>query len=473
VRAEPLPDLRLHVQGTRLLDSNGREVLLRGVNAGGHSKTPPFFPFPFRESGLPTQSGSAPFAAAAARYLDLVAGMGHNFLRMPFTWEAVEPQDGKLDTTYLDRLERFVDLAAARGIRVVLDSHQDLVSRAYGGDGFPSWVLSKPQAHAPAYQKLLWPLGYMLNGDVKRDLQRFWKNDAGMQDRYIEMLSAVARRFGEKSNVVGIELINEPAAGTLNQERWSREVLTAFHERAGEAVRRAAPKLLTVFGGTGADGVRGRTDTQLPGGDGWVFAPHAYDGSRLMAAQLGAPNTLERWLPEYRPREAMQAWAKQADSWGVPLVIGEHGAPRTFRSAPKQLSAFLDAADEAKSSVATWELTVFTDEARDDWNHERMSLMPAGERTPSSDAVTRPYPAAVAGRIASFSWDAGNKRGALAYEAVAGRVSEIALPRALVNGQPKVKVRSDANVTWRWDKLSQRLLIRSGEAAHVGVYFEV
>ena len=45
-----LSSLRLTVDGTRLLDELGREVILRGVNADGRSKFPPFIPFDFTDT---------------------------------------------------------------------------------------------------------------------------------------------------------------------------------------------------------------------------------------------------------------------------------------------------------------------------------------------------------------------------------------------------------------------------------------
>ena len=61
-----LSSQRLTVDGTVLRDVQGREVWLRGVNTGGRSKFPPFFPFAFKESGRPEQAKAPSFESARA-----------------------------------------------------------------------------------------------------------------------------------------------------------------------------------------------------------------------------------------------------------------------------------------------------------------------------------------------------------------------------------------------------------------------
>jgi len=60
------PSSRLTVDGRALRDAASRQVLLRGINAGGRSKLPPFFPFEFRESGEPDQAAALEGAPGCA-----------------------------------------------------------------------------------------------------------------------------------------------------------------------------------------------------------------------------------------------------------------------------------------------------------------------------------------------------------------------------------------------------------------------
>ena len=53
----------------------------------------------------------------------------------------LEPTRGVYNATYIDELENIVNLAAAHGVYVFLDMHQDGLSKLFCGEGFPSWAI--------------------------------------------------------------------------------------------------------------------------------------------------------------------------------------------------------------------------------------------------------------------------------------------------------------------------------------------
>src|SRR3954452_14986029 len=56
--------------------------------------------------------------------LDYLASQGVTLIRLPISWERMQPQlNGPLDQTYLAGLENVLSEAAARGIQVVVDLH--------------------------------------------------------------------------------------------------------------------------------------------------------------------------------------------------------------------------------------------------------------------------------------------------------------------------------------------------------------
>ena len=141
----------LAVKGARLIDGQGRTVVLHGVNVV--YKLAPYTP---------------DFTRADARRL---RGWGMNAIRLGVSWRALEPTRGVLDTVYVARVRRLVRLAGAEGLWVLIDMHQDLWSERYGGEGAPDWAtLDDGQ---PFTSPRPFPYAY-LQPAVGRSFTSFW-----------------------------------------------------------------------------------------------------------------------------------------------------------------------------------------------------------------------------------------------------------------------------------------------------------
>jgi endoglycosylceramidase len=430
--------LRLETEGTRLLDAEGREVLLRGVNAGGRSKFEPFFPFPFAESGLPDQAGEPPFDEAMRAYADRVGAWGLNVVRLPFSWEALEPTRGAYDDAYLERYAALAGSLGSRGIRVVVDFHQDVFARPLCGDGFPLWALPDPDAQ-PRADCTGWFLGYLGDAEVDAAFDRFWAGEDGLLEAFEAMWRRVAARLWPVVGVIGFEVLNEPHPGTADQEAWARDVLTPFYTRMAQVVREEAPGALVFFGSPGTDAPEGATAVGVPGGDGFVFGPHYYSPSVfIFGPDAGTYDTVAELEP----------WAAVRDAFGVPLIVGEFGSVTGTEGGGRYMSACLDALDAHLLNGTAWEYST----ARDDWNDEGYSVTGyGGEETPSALALVRAYPRAVAGDLVSFAFDAATLEATLVYDARPG-VTEIAAPARLYPDGPASAVEGvDAATTYDRD----------------------
>src|SRR5436305_5360357 len=137
----------LHVvrgPSARIEDGQHRQVLLRGVNTnqlGDYYQADPSL-----ESTVPLTEGD--FAQMAA--------VGFDSVRLIVHWSLLEPRRGVFDQTYLGRVRQAVAWAAAHGLYVVLDMHQDAWGKyiatppgtacplglqpAIGWDGAPQWA---------------------------------------------------------------------------------------------------------------------------------------------------------------------------------------------------------------------------------------------------------------------------------------------------------------------------------------------
>ena len=447
---------KLTIDGRFFRDALGRQVVLRGVNTGGRSKTAPFFPFPFAESGHPGQEGAPAFDVAAETYVGRVEAWGLNTVRLPIIWEAVEPSRGSYDTAYLTRVRALIDAFGRRGIRVVVDMHQDLFARAYCGDGAPDWALATPVPPRPDNEACEgWFMRYISDekDEVFPAFDRFWQNGDGIRDAFRDMWREVARQLWPAGNVVGFEIFNEPHHGSDNEQRWGRDVLTPFYTEVAAAIREVAPAAPIFFDTSGTDATDQTFFIERPDGGGMVWAPHYYD-PRVF---LGLPIT-----ESFSAMRAATFLDEQGDRWQVPVFLGEFGAKSTNPTTALYLRKTYDAIDRFGLHSTAWEYS--TDSFY--WNLEGFSLAnPDGSETPSADELVRAYPAAVAGEEVVFSFDKSSRTASLAWTAAAGGISEVAVPSRLYPSGVAVTAQSEA-VCGLYDERRGLLLLRTETASH-------
>ncbi len=421
-------------------------MLLRGVNAGGRSKLPPFFPFPFAEAGAP----ALPFTDAAAAFAERARSWGCNCVRLPFTWEAVEPERGHYDEEFLNRYVALARAFSDRGLRVVVDFHQDVFARPFAGDGFPLWAV--PEGDWPTPEPHYWFLGYIQHPGVRLAFDRFWADEDGLRQAFVAMWRHVAGRLWSEPGVVGFEVINEPGWGSADPTTWAAEVLTPFYTELAGVIREVAPGALVFFDSTGAEALTGRTALHRPGGEGLVFAPHSYADSVILTGT---------WDGRGDFRKSLGAWDAVGAAWDVPVLLGEFGCQaRTERSAA-YVQAHYDALDALWMHGTYWEYSA--DPL--DWNDEGLSLCDAdgGERGTVA-AIVRPYPRAVAGERPNFHYDVETRVARLTYDAHAGGVTEVALPPRLYPREPRIEVEGA-----HWTRVTDHLQITADRGGAVEV----
>ena len=416
--SESLVTKRLRVEGTSFIDDMGRQVILRGVNTGGRNKFAPFFPFPFKESGLENQANAHGFDKALNDYLDRVVDWGHNVIRLPFSWEGLEPDRGAYDATYLTRYLAMIDAADARNLRVIVDFHQDVFAAPYCGDGFPIWACPQPVPVAPD-DCSGWFMAYLeQDSPIHEAYGRFWRNEDGLMDAFKAMWAHMAKATSTRDNVIGFEIINEPHNGTQDEDTWAKEELPAFYEDLSAVIRTVAPNALIFFDSTGLDAATQEPLMERPSGGEFIFAPHYY----LMSIYTGGELDMEE-VPK-----GLARWSAKGLEWKLPILVGEFGIYRALPEAREYFRVIMDALDAELLSGTAWEFSTTVD----DWNNEGMSLVaPDGQESDGLQALIRPYPSAVSGRIESFTYDHQSGEARLIYEATEGGLTEIVLPDRL------------------------------------------
>jgi endoglycosylceramidase len=298
-----------------------------------------------------------------------------------------------------------------------------------------------------------WFTGYLGDAEVNAVYDRFWANGDGLRDAFETMWRRVAERLWPVEGVIGFEIMNEPHNGSAALDDWSRSILRPFFTRMATVVREVAPGALAFFEPSGVDVSDQATALEPPDGDGFVFAPHYYAATVFLlgpdAATYDTDHDLGRWAD----------WLATRD---VPLLLGEFGCTTGTDGGRRYLQANFASLDRYLFHGTAWEYST----ARDVWNEEAFSLTGwGGVETPSAQALVRSYPRAVSGRIVSFSWDAGTRRGTLAFEAVPG-VTEIAAPIRLYPDGAAATL-TGVPGRWAWDRAHGLLLVETsgtGEA---------
>ncbi len=431
--------LALHTDHGIFRDALGREVRLRGVNAGSRSKFAPFVPFAFGDADAAGRS----FEVALAAYVDRVAGWGLNVVRLPFTWEAVEPVRGQYDALFLSRLDALIAAAGERGIRVIVDMHQDVFARPYCGDGFPLWAMADPAT--PATEDCTqWFQAYFSNAAMRTDFDRFWSGADGLMTAFEAMWTMIAKRYADTDAVIGYEIINEPGWGTADEDEFSATVLTAFYTRMVGVVRAAAPTKLVFIDPTGFDGVFGETTLQRPVGDGLVFAPHFYDAAAFAGLELPDEAALEAKLA---------GWRDVGVAWDVPVLLGEFGVAFDAVGAAPYLRAHWEALEALGIHGTQWEYSI----TGEDWNAESMSVVEAdGSDRAVAAELMRIYPAAIAGTLSAWHFDRDARTAEFTLATGSRGTTLVVTPRGLFPEGVTVRVLDDSagDACAAWDAVA-------------------
>jgi endoglycosylceramidase len=409
VAAPTPPDWRLVADGMRLTDGLGRTVFLRGVNAGGRSKFAPYVPFDFV---------SGQYASTLESYMARAESWGIDVMRVPFTWAALEPEEGQDDEGWLAMYAELLAAAWKHGIYTVIDFHQDIYSEVYCGDGFPGWTVPNPPA--PHHDCPGWSAKYVGDPNVVQAFDRFWSNSTGVQTKYLAAWDRMIVRFADTPGVLGFEPINEPASGSESEATFELNTLTTFHRQVAAHMRAAAPHSLVFVDPAGVNGVTVKTHLGNPGVAGVVFAPHYYP--IIPPSSAGVVSGLKQW-------------ADVGSAWNVPVWLGEFGGSNTDPHGADYVAAVFAAADGlGLSGAVDWDYSVSTEL----WNAETASVVAAdGTEYPVAQALIRPFVRAVAGSAVSQSWDAARKTFTLSYipASAASDVTEVRVPsRAYPSG---------------------------------------
>ena len=424
---EPDTAAPLRLQGERLLDAEGREVLLRGMNSV--------------TKGAPFVSVDEPGSLGAPER-EYLRRSGLNSVRLGVTAAAIMPEPGRIDDTYLDLVVDTVDALAADGFWIQLDLHQDVFNQ------MPDWA-TPPSAAALSddapelFSFIGWAAGYLSPRSIAQ-WDSFLAGEPHVGGRSVasvlgDALAALAVRAADEPHVIGIELLNEPFSGS-DVARCVLEgcpgleagLLVERYEEMAAPIRAAAPELpiwVEPFAPTGYVAPPDLAPLDIPDapdgpqvGVAWHLYCHDTDGGRPERAD----DVTAAFCAE-RMRNGFDAGARLSAQVAGPRVLNEFGASNN----PLDATLVTRLADEQFVSWMYW--------------HQPRVEGPTESSLPDvvESQIVRPSPQATAGTPGRLAYDPAS--GAFTYSWTADR--SIDAPTSIVVPERAYPDGYDAMVT--------------------------
>ena len=390
----------------KIVDADGNEVLLRGVNV---NQLEDYY------QKFPDKAVNRPLAEADFAGMER---MGFNVIRLALSWSALEPQPGKYDQAYLARISWAVETAAKHGLRTVIDMHQDAWGKGvqaapgatcangspmHGWDGAPTWADRFDNAPKCEFT------GRDIAPAVARAFTNFYQDRDGIQTRLVATWGMLAERFANEPMVAGYDLLNEPGFGEAPPVT-SGVLLGRYYDRAIKAIRAGEkggfphlvffePSVLWSGLGFEVSVPKDFTDDRLI-----VFAPHLYAESITIDQGTGITITsLER---------GFDVASRAAAYYGAGLWSGEWG---WFGDPAKSLiGRYADQEDKHRIGGAFWVWKQSCGDAHAGGGEKTGGNLMIEDCATGADLpsppeyvaeLSRPYPRSAPGRLTTLTSD--------------------------------------------------------------------
>jgi endoglycosylceramidase len=411
----------LRVRGTHLVDSQGRTVILHGVNVV--YKPAPYLP---ARTGLQRNR----FDAGDVRRL---RAWGFDAIRLGIAWKALMPRPGVVDRGYLRRLLAVARLAERGGLYVLLDMHQDEWSERFGGDGAPDWATLDDGIQFNSLGPF--PLNYFSQA-VGRSFTNFYEDRDGVRTRFLAAWAAVARAVRGNGLVLGFDLFNEPSCELQMDppchippfpDAYRRWILPLYGQLI-PALRRADPTHPSAYeeglqANTGDPMLIGRPPLPRWPFPGTILSHHVYC-TPLVRPGVACPR---------QERDAFaEARAAGRRNRAAPLVT-EFGATDDLAT----LQRVTDLADAAGEGWLYWQYKTYGDPTTSasggPGGADAESIVDASGHVKAAKlaVLSRAFPERISGTAAHWSYDDRTRELRLSYVASRRADTVLVLPRAL------------------------------------------
>ena len=286
--------------GNRFVDRAGDTVVLRGADV--HTLDP--------------------------RIYGWAGDLGMNFIRVTVPWSDYEPRppaNGRhtWNAHRLTELDQLIAYCAANRIQVLLDFHQygwspyfAHLQRGGHANGIPKWL----------YTGRRFPV---TTAGLDAAQERFY-TDRRATALYADFAAMMAARYRKTPNVLGYEILNEPATGGLGSSQLATQRVVRWESRILAAIRAVDAERTVVFMLPGLITNPLAVDlTPFASLQHLALDVHDYFAGTSATAGLGYPTTLQGGA--YRGTAGGQAAylagpLAAVQTWNIPMIVGEWGA---------------------------------------------------------------------------------------------------------------------------------------------------
>ena len=223
--------------------------------------------------------------------VEKVASWGLDHIRIPFDYMLIQNEDGTMKEEGFVYLDNIYTWCKDNSLRVVLDLHK--------------------------------AKGYDFNDAGTEDNNLFQSKE--LQNTFKQLWIAMAKRYGDKNDIVAFELLNEIVEEN-NAKLWNQLV-----KETVEVIRKFAPTMEIIIGGIRWNNVQSIPSLDPPYDEYMIYNFHCYDPMEFTHQRAGwvdflknAPETACTTTKEFFLEHFKEA-RRIADERNVPLYCGEYG----------------------------------------------------------------------------------------------------------------------------------------------------
>jgi len=205
------------VSGSEIKNQIGDTLYLRGMNIENGMKDIEGYLIEVTDDDITTLKAS-----------------GITMIRLLTFWTAIYPEDGQIDTEYVNGYLALLERLTNAGFWVVVDMHQDLWGQPFRSHGAPPWAC--PDEIKEGYEVTTpWWSNYA-STQVSGCFDHFWDTPE-LHEKFFDAWRVMAERTCGNDKVLGFDVINEPYTGQTHMtEDFDIEYLMPFYEKAMAAI---------------------------------------------------------------------------------------------------------------------------------------------------------------------------------------------------------------------------------------------